>query len=194
MTAVSGWRNILALRRLAACATALLLTLTTHATAAPDEPAGYRMGKYRAEVPATLKGASVIDPAGAIALWDSKGAIFVDVLPRPPRPAGLAEGTVWRPPVRRNIPGSTWLANVGFGKINGEVEAYFRTNLEKLSGGNRAAPLLFYCLANCWMSWNAAKRALEWGYTAVYWFPEGTNGWTAAGRDVVESEPVPLKP
>jgi len=191
---MDGWPTMVALKRLAACAAVALFALTAPAVAAPDEPEGYRMGKYRAEVPATLKGANVVDPAGATALWDSKGAVFVDVLPRPPRPAGLAEGTVWRPPVRHNIPGSTWLANVGFGKINSEVEAYFRTNLEKLSGGNREKPLLFYCLANCWMSWNAAKRALEWGYTRVYWFPEGTDGWTAAGRDVVVSEPVPLKP
>jgi len=191
---MGGWSSMVALKRLAVGAAAALFALTAPAVSAPDEPAGYRMGKYRAEVPATLKGAEVVDPAGAIALWDSKGAVFVDVLPRPPRPAGLAEGTVWRPPVRHNIPGSTWLANVGFGKINSEVEAYFRTNLEKLSGGHGEKPLLFYCLANCWMSWNAAKRALEWGYTRVYWFPEGTDGWTAAGRDVVESEPVPLKP
>jgi len=191
---MSGPSNMPIRQRLVALAAALLVISAVPAGAAPEEPVGYRMGKYRAEVPATLKGATVVDPAGAIGLWDSKGAVFVDVLPRPPRPSGLAEGTVWRPPVRRNIPGSTWLANVGFGKINPDVEAYFRTNLETLSGGDRAAPLLFYCLAKCWMSWNAAKRALEWGYTNVYWFPEGTNGWTAAGRDVAESDPAPLKP
>ena len=37
--------------------------------------------------------------------------------------------------------------------------------------------LLFFCLADCWMSWNAAKRAQEYGYTSVLWYPEGTDGW-----------------
>jgi len=27
------------------------------------------------------------------------------------------------------------------------------------------------------MSWNAAKRALGFGYETVYWLPEGTDGW-----------------
>ena len=27
------------------------------------------------------------------------------------------------------------------------------------------------------MSWNAAKRALEYGYSDVTWFPDGTDGW-----------------
>ncbi|MGI9414910.1 MAG: PQQ-dependent catabolism-associated CXXCW motif protein, partial [Hyphomicrobiales bacterium] len=87
------------------CAAAVLCALSVTAEAAPDEPEGYRMERYRAEVPATLKGATVVGPAQATALWDGKGAIFVDVLPRSPRPAGLAEGTVWRPPTRLNIPG-----------------------------------------------------------------------------------------
>lgn len=191
---MANQRSLIPREWLAACAAAVIVALPVQAASAPEEPQGYRMNAYRAEVPETLKGASVVDPAGATELWDSKGAVFVDVLPRPPRPAGLAEGTVWKPPVRRNIPGSTWLANVGFGKINPAVEAYFRSNLEKLSGGDRAAPLLFYCLAKCWMSWNAAKRALEWGYTSVYWFPEGTDGWTAQGRETAVSEPVPLTP
>ncbi len=38
-------------------------------------------------------------------------------------------------------------------------------------------PVLFFCLAECWMSWNAAKRALEYGYSNVFWYPEGTDGW-----------------
>jgi len=40
---------------------------------------------------------------------------------------------------------------------------------------------VFYCLASCWMSWNAAKRALELGYTNVAWYPEGTDGWADQG-------------
>ena len=41
------------------------------------------------------------------------------------------------------------------------------------------------------MSWNAAKRALTYGYSQVYWFPEGTDGWDAAGLPLEPSEPEP---
>ena len=30
-----------------------------------------------------------------------------------------------------------------------------------LTGDDKAQPVLFFCLQDCWMSWNAAKRALE---------------------------------
>ncbi|MEM7239896.1 MAG: PQQ-dependent catabolism-associated CXXCW motif protein, partial [Pseudomonadota bacterium] len=47
---------------------------------------------------------------------------------------------------------------------------------------------LVFCLAGCWMSWNAAKRALEYGYTDVYWYPDGTDGWDFSGYELEEAE------
>jgi rhodanese-related sulfurtransferase len=43
------------------------------------------------------------------------------------------------------------------------------------------------------MSWNAAKRAVEYGYTSVYWFPDGMKGWTEAGYPTLLNAPVPVK-
>ena len=162
-------------------------------TQIPQEPEGYRLARYRAAVPATLRGASVVSAAQARRLRDS-GAVLVDVLPRPPKPVGLPEGTIWRDKPRYNIPGSVWLPNVGFGALNPEIEAYFRDNLMRLTGGDKAADLVFYCLANCWMSWNAAKRALSYGYTQVFWYPEGSDGWRAKGGELLEAAPVPVAP
>ena len=160
----------------------------------PVEPAGYRIQDYRSPVPATLQGATVVSDREAMRLWKSRRTLFIDVMPRPPKPAGLPAGTLWRPAARRNIPGSVWLANVGFGVLSPQFEAYFKSSLARLTGGDRAKLLLFYCLADCWMSWNAAKRALAWGYARVFWYPEGTDGWTAAGGAELEaSEPVPLE-
>ncbi|HEM46079.1 MAG TPA: PQQ-dependent catabolism-associated CXXCW motif protein, partial [Alphaproteobacteria bacterium] len=34
-------------------------------------------------------------------------------------------------------------------------------------------------------------RALSWGHSDVYWYPEGTDGWAAAGLPLEESTPVP---
>jgi len=166
-------------------------TLPIITVASPEEPEGYRTSNYRAPVPKTLKGATVLRTEQVLELWDAKAARFIDVLPRPPRPAGLAKGTIWRPPARLNIPGSVWLANVGFGKVSPELEAYFKAHLEKISDGDRDAPLVFYCLAKCWMSWNAGKRALSYGYRNVYWYPDGTDGWSIAGRGLETSEPAP---
>ena len=42
------------------------------------------------------------------------------------------------------------------------------------------------------MSWNAARRALAYGYDQVIWYPEGTDGWRAAGLPLVPAQPVPM--
>ena len=154
------------------------------------EPDGFRGAPYRAPVPASLAGAVVVDTAAAYRLWEDGAAVFIDVLPRPPRP-DLPEGTLWRPPERRDIPGSIWLANTGFEALSPEAEAYFQDGLAAASDGDKAATLVFYCLSDCWMSWNAAKRAVAEGYTAVMWYPEGTDGWEAAGHDLELREPAP---
>ncbi len=52
--------------------------------------------------------------------------------------------------------------------------------------------MVFYCLAECWMSWNAAKRAIALGYRQVIWYPEGTDGWAAAGLPLSVTEPEPM--
>ena len=39
------------------------------------------------------------------------------------------------------------------------------------------------------MSWNAAKRAVALGYSAVNWYPEGVDGWAAAGGKLVKADP-----
>ncbi len=162
--------------------------------ATPAEPDGYRMGAYRAPTPATISGATVVSTEEARRLWERKAAIFIDVLPSPPKPENLPEDVIWRVPPRYNIPESVWLANVGFGALAAEVESYFRSNLARLAKDGKDTSFLFYCLADCWMSWNAARRALEFGYTAVYWYPEGTDGWAAAGGELARDEPVPMVP
>ncbi|MBB5045594.1 PQQ-dependent catabolism-associated CXXCW motif protein [Rhodopseudomonas rhenobacensis] len=174
----------------------LLLALTAPAAAedgaaAPPEPSGYRMEEYRAPVPATLQGARVLSTAEAQALWRAGEAAFIDAMPRPPKPANLPEGTVWRDRPRLDIPGSLWLPDTGYGALASTMEDYLREGLQRATGGNRARLVVFYCQANCWMSWNAAKRALGYGYSNVAWYPEGTDGWQAAHLPLLEAEPMP---
>ncbi|MEX2631129.1 MAG: PQQ-dependent catabolism-associated CXXCW motif protein [Tistlia sp.] len=170
---------------------ALFLAPPGAADPAVAEPAGYRLEGYRAPVPDNLAGATVVDTAGAAALLDGGAALPVDVLPRPPKPEGLRAGTIWRQPPRDNIPGSLWLPNTGYGALSESMARYFREALARGTGGERDRGLLFYCLSDCWMSWNAAKRALALGYRRVFWYPDGTDGWSAAGLPLERSEPVP---
>ena len=174
----------------AALLLALWLPLMAHAETVP-EPEDFRQDEYRAPVPATLEGVTVVDTDAAFALWKTGRGAFIDVLPRPPKPDNLPAGTVWHDKIRNSIPGAIWLPNVGYGRIAEPTEAYFRGGLDKAAGNDPAAPLLFFCLNECWMSWNAAKRAREWGYERVFWFPQGTDGWTGAEHPTVELEPEP---
>ncbi len=184
-----AWRRL----PLAACAALALWAGAARAqeaaAPAPPEPEGYRFEPYRARTPETLSGARVVTAQEAEALWREKAAVFVDVLPRPPRPANLPAGTVWRDPPHETIPGAVWLPNVGFGALDAPAERYFAEGLVAASGGDRNRPLVIFCLKDCWMSWNAARRALAAGYGRVAWFPTGVDGWKAAGLPLAEAGP-----
>ena len=174
-----------------ALALACLLPSSLAARAADvAEPDGYRTGDYRAPTPATLKGARVLTTVEAADLWRAGGAVFVDVMPHAPRPANLPVGTIWRERPRQNIPGSIWLPDTGYGELAAVTERYLRHNLARATGGDRAKLLVIYCLQDCWMSWNAAKRALAMGYVNVVWYPDGTDGWTSAGLPLQQSTPA----
>ena len=61
------------------------------------------------------------------------------------------------------------------------MQDYFQRGLVQASAGDKGRTLVFYCLMDCWMSWNAAKRAMTLGFGHVDWYPAGTDGWGAAG-------------
>ncbi|HXT82658.1 MAG TPA: PQQ-dependent catabolism-associated CXXCW motif protein [Acetobacteraceae bacterium] len=180
------------MKRLASCILVAVSAASLAAAApAPPEPQGYRMEAFRGPTPETLHGATVLSTAQAHDLWQKHEAVFIDVLPQPPRPVGLPASTIWRPKSRFDIPGSVWLPDTGYGALAPSMEDYFRHGLRDASGGNPARTMVFYCLAECWMSWNAAKRALTMGYTHVAWYPEGTDGWKAHGFPEEERQPMP---
>jgi PQQ-dependent catabolism-associated CXXCW motif protein len=158
---------------------------------APPEPDSYRMGDYRAPTPATLKGARVLSTDEAHKLWLDGAAVFVDVLPQAPRPANLPPEVVWRDKPRYDIPGSVWLPDTGYGDLPHSMEAYLRAGLRKASGDDATKTIVFYCQRDCWMSWNAAKRALALGRYSVDWYPEGADGWSAEGFPLEARRPEP---
>jgi PQQ-dependent catabolism-associated CXXCW motif protein len=160
--------------------------------APPPEPSGYRMEDYRAPTPMTLGGARVVETHEAESLWKG-GTAFVDVLAHAPRPANLPAETIWREKVRMDIPGSIWLPDTGYGALAAETERYLRIGLDRVTNGDHAKLVVIYCRRDCWMSWNAAKRALAMGYEHVAWYPEGTDGWEAAGLPLRAAVPAPAE-
>lgn len=157
---------------------ALALALAGPAMAqVPPEPEGYRGPPYAAPVPEALTGATVVDNQAAAALHREGQAVFIDVMPRDVRPADLPEGTIWRDKPRDSIPGAIWLPNTGFQALSTEEDAYLRAGLEQATQGDLDWPIVIFCRAECWMSWNVAKRALEFGYRKVIWYPDGPEGW-----------------
>jgi PQQ-dependent catabolism-associated CXXCW motif protein len=153
------------------------------------EPDGYRMDDYNAATPATIKGGTVLTTSELNALRSEGGAIPIDVLPQQSRPESLPATTLWIEKPHHSIPGSAWLPGVGRGALSPGVEAYFRDALARLTADDPNRRLVFYCHVQCWMSWNAAKRAIGYGYRHVYWYRDGIEGWTAAGLPTEVARP-----
>jgi PQQ-dependent catabolism-associated CXXCW motif protein len=136
-------------------------------------------------VPLALEGAITLDTDEARDLLAQERVILLDVLPAPRRGDG-----VWlTPKPRLSLPGAVWLANTGYGDLSPAMQGWFAGQLEQLSGGDKTRPLMVFCVIDCWMSWNAAKRALSLGYQRVYWYPDGSDGWEFAGLPLERIEP-----
>ncbi len=154
---------------------------------------GYRIAHYRAAVPETVPGGTRVDLEKTDALIKS-GAVLVDVMPAEGAGPDPATGA-WRlSRPHQTIASATWLPDVGRGKISPDIEDNFKRNLERLSSGDKAKPLILFCQSDCWMAWNAVQLAASYGYTRLYWFPEGTDGWVEWGdRKLVPVVAIGLK-
>lgn len=153
------------------------------------EPHGYWLGPIHGPVPATLAGGTVLDTAALAQLLSGGGVVLVDVAELPQRPVGLPPGSLWLPPPHRDIPGSVWIPDVGRGTIPASFAAWFRARLAALTGGDPERRIVVYCHPRCWMSWNAAKRAISDGYRRVFWYPGGVEGWEQAGHPTAAVTP-----
>jgi PQQ-dependent catabolism-associated CXXCW motif protein len=170
-------------------AAALLWHVAALGAGAVAEPDGYWLGDINASVPAAIRGGTAIHVADLQTLLKNGGVVVVDVSNAPQKPQGLAPGAPWMPLPHRTLPDALWIPGAGLGVIQPVVDDFYRTRLSVATAGNRETPLVVYCHERCWLSWNAAKRAIGYGYRRVYWFADGIEGWTAAGRPTVIAEP-----
>lgn len=167
-----------------------MLVWSAQVFALVPEPEGYRLENYDAPVPETLQGATRVNAVLVRKLQLELQAIVIDVIPEHRKPDNLPENQVWIPLPHEGVSNAAWLPDVGYGALSPVTLQYFRSNLNSLVEGDPSRPVVFYCRIDCWMSWNAAKRAVSWGYSQVYWFADGIDDWRFEGYPVEILKPA----
>ncbi|AAY91479.1 PQQ-dependent catabolism-associated CXXCW motif protein [Pseudomonas protegens] len=176
-----------ALETLAALTLSLALG-AAHAAAPLFSAEGYRTSLYRSPTPLQIDQGRIIDTPGLQELLKEQPApLLIDVYRRQ-----WLQGRFIDSEPHANLPGSHWLANTGDGELSPEWQAYFAGNLQRLSHADPQRALVFYCRADCWLSWNAVKRAAALGYKNIYWYRDGLDAWEAAGLPVEAARPQPF--
>lgn len=152
-----------------------------------------RIARPRAPTPVDIPApARVIDAPEARAMI-AAGAVAVDVFGAPNPRYDELDGAWPGAAPRLTLPGAVWLPEVGRGTLSAQMARWYAAELDRLTGGDRARPLVIFCVADCWMSWNAARRAAEdLGYRDVAWFRLGTDGWLDRGWPLAPAAPRPV--
>lgn len=125
-------------------------------------------GAMHGPTPASLPGGQVITTKGLVALVQGRQAphVLFDVLGGP-----------------QTLPGAipaAWASQPG--SFNDQVQQQFSQMLQQATQGRKDMPVIFYCLSTqCWMSYNAALRAINLGYSNVLWYRGGVEAWQQAG-------------
>src|SRR5262245_24645868 len=90
----------------------------------------------------------------------------------------------------RTIAGAFWLAGAGAGDMDKDEESRFLKAVAAFAAGDKGRPMVFFCVdSQCWLSYNAALRAIAAGYTNVMWYRGGVAAWRQADQSMTMSEP-----
>ena len=128
-------------------------------------------GPMHAPTPLSIPGAQVIATPALVALMKSKpSAVFLfDVLGGPERITGALLAVPAHQP----------------GHFDDAAQREFGNFLQQTTQGRLDVPLVFYCSSPmCWMSYNAALRAVRLGYRQVLWYRGGLDAWKGSGQPV----------
>lgn len=131
---------------------------------------------YHEKTPLTVPGARTVTTGALVAMLVSgkPAPVLIDVRSGDDR--------------IRTIPGSIWLK--GAGTVGGTVDTLFGTLLQAIAP-DMTQPIVFYCTGpDCWLSWNASRRAVRLGYTAVHWYRGGYASWSKAKLPLVPGQLV----
>jgi PQQ-dependent catabolism-associated CXXCW motif protein len=125
-------------------------------------------GAMHGPTPNQIPGGQVITTKGLLPLLQQGIPVYVfDVL-------GAAQT------LPNAIP-AEWAAQPG--SFDDPTQQQFAQMLAQVTRGDPNAPLVFYCQGpQCWMSYNAALRAIALGYRNVLWYRGGMEAWNHAGQ------------
>ncbi len=171
---------------------ALLLALAAPADPALFDPVtGYRIADYRGVISSPPPGVPRIDDIEAAALHDAGKALFIDVTPAAGGHRDADSGT-WRltePHV--TIPGARWFPEAGRGPADPGIDTWFARGVKRLVHGSYRRAIVAFCLADCWMSWNASLKLRRLGYRDIRWYAHGADGWRDMDRPLAPVMPEP---
>ncbi len=161
------------------------LMLLVVAQSGDFDAAGYRIARYRGVVPSAPAGVTRID-ADTVRALQRREARLIDVTP--------AEGGHWDIARREwrlaegheTIPGARWLPEAGRGDAPSGTIRW----LLAAAPADKSRTVIVFCLADCWMSWNAARRLVAGGYRDVRWFADGIDGWRERGWALAPAKPA----
>jgi PQQ-dependent catabolism-associated CXXCW motif protein len=125
-------------------------------------------GQMHGPTPASIPGGQLITTKGLVELLRGGQAptLVLDVLGGPE----MIQGAQYAVPAAQA------------GAFNDQPQQQFGQYLQQATNGNKQYPIVTYCLSTqCWMSYNAALRAINLGYTNVLWYRGGIEAWKQAG-------------
>jgi rhodanese-related sulfurtransferase len=126
-------------------------------------------GEMHGPTPTSIPGGKFIATPALIELLKSpsNGALVFDVLGGPDR----------LPNAQSAVPAHQ------AGSFDDNTQREFGQYLKQVTQGKQDIPMVFYCASTlCWMSYNAALRAVNMGYRNVLWYRGGLDAWKAAGQ------------
>ena len=174
----------------------LLITMFAFAAVSAESPfdsdTGLRIHHYTDPVPETVPGGVTLNTEEVASLLNREDVVSVDVISINDVRYDELDGSWPDYPKRNHIKGSLWLPNVGYGRPAQDMLKYLISHTTEAVAGNLEAPVMIYCVSDCWMGWNAVRHLAKSGFKNLYWYPEGTDGWIQAGYPVVLAEPVPV--
>ncbi|MEY8838101.1 rhodanese-like domain-containing protein, partial [Cribrihabitans sp. XS_ASV171] len=130
-------------------------------------------GQMHGRTPASIPGGQVLTTKGLVELVQSQQTPYLlfDVL-------GSGE----------TLPGAIPAVQAAqAGSFQDQTQQMFGQFLQQATRGNQEVPLIFYCASiECWMSYNAALRAINLGYRNVLWYRGGLAAWKQAGGPTMQ--------
>ena len=127
-----------------------------------------RTAPYDVPTPLVIAGASTVTtPALRQMMLAPQPPLLIDVVGGAPR---------------TTVPGALWWPGAGVGtSLHDAVQKRFAAAMARVSRGDKARVVVFFCLSRlCWLSHNAAVRAVALGYRHVDWYRGGWQAWHAA--------------